>query len=227
MHLDTNQHARRLFAPLAGDYDRWSSLMSFGQDPRWRRAMVDGLGLTPGMRVLDVAAGTGLVTQLLEARGCDVICLDQSPQMLSGAKAKGFTSVLANAENLPFADQSFDTLTFTYLLRYVQRPSDCLPELARVVKPGGMVGMVEFGLPRGMWRPLWTFYTRIGLPTIGAAISPGWREVGEFLNPSIVQFHRTYPATELVRLWESAGLTSVRVKRMSVGGGLIMWGRRQ
>ena len=226
MKLDTNQHARRLFEPLASGYDRWSRVLSLGQDPRWRRTMVEGMGLAPGMRVLDVAAGTGLVARLLDARGCDVTCLDQSPEMLHGAAAKGFSSVLANAEVLPFDNESFDALTFTYLLRYVASPTDCLRELARVVRPGGMVGMVEFGLPGGLWRPLWTLYTRVGLPVIGTAISPGWREVGAFLNPSIIRFHQSYPPSALVTLWKSAGLSNVRIRRMSVGGGLIMWGRR-
>ena len=185
MSANVNQHAKRLFAPLARDYDRWSSLLSFGQDPRWRRAMVTGLELNPGMRVLDVAAGTGLVSALLQEQGCRVVSLDQSPEMLQRASSKGFAAILANAEALPFKDESFDALTFTYLLRYVSDTSGCLRELGRVVRRGGVVGMVEFGCPGGVWRPPWMMYTRVVLPLVGSAISPGWGEVGRFLGPSI------------------------------------------
>jgi demethylmenaquinone methyltransferase/2-methoxy-6-polyprenyl-1,4-benzoquinol methylase len=82
---------------------------------------------------------------------------------------------------LPFADGEFDALTFTYLLRYVDDVQATLRELARVVRPGGTIAMLEFGLPRGAWRPLWELYVRVGLPATGAVVSPGWREVGSFL----------------------------------------------
>jgi demethylmenaquinone methyltransferase/2-methoxy-6-polyprenyl-1,4-benzoquinol methylase len=226
MSEEINQQARRLFAPLGAGYDRWSRILSFGQDPRWRRAMIDGLQLPPGACVLDVAAGTGMVAELLRQRGCHVVALDQSREMLTGAARKGFASVLANAESLPFADETFDALTFTYLLRYVSAPADCLCELARVVRTGGGVGMVEFGVPAGFWHPLWRLYTGAALPAVGSAISPGWKDVGSFLGPSIAAFHRSYPGDSLAQLWESAGLTDVRMRRMSLGGGLVMWGRR-
>ncbi len=226
MTVESTQHARRLFAPLAGGYDRWSRVLSFGQDPRWRRTMVNGMGLKPGMMVLDVAAGTGLVSALLRERGCHVVSLDQSPEMLHGASSKGFAAILANAEALPFNGESFDALTFTYLLRYVSDTSACLRELARVVRPGGMVGMVEFGRPGGIWNPPWMIYTRMALPLVGSAISPGWGAVGRFLGPSIDNLHRSYPGDRMRSLWESAGLVDVRLRTMSLGGGMVMWGRR-
>lgn len=223
---ERNQEARLLFAPLANDYDRWSSVLSFGQDARWRRKLVGAVELPPGSRVLDVAAGTGMVSQLLQERGFDVIAVDQSPQMLARAATRGITTMLARAEQLPFPDCSFDALTFTYLLRYVDDPEQCMAELARVVRPGGIVGMVEFGVPQGVWKTLWMAYTRLVLPQVGAIISPGWRRVGEFLGPSIETFHREYPADLLIKLWESAGLEDVQVEGLSVGGGLVMRGRR-
>src|SRR3712207_1359413 len=79
------------------------------------------------------------------------------------------------AEDLPFEDAAFDALTFTYLLRYVD-PAPTLRELARVVRPGGTVAMLEFGLPRGVWRAAWELYARVGLPAAGRVISPGWHE---------------------------------------------------
>lgn len=221
-----NRYARDLFAPLSRDYDRWSRVLSLGQDPRWRRAMVEGMDLAPGALVADVATGTGLVAELVRARGCQVIAIDQSPQMLERAAARGFDTVHARAESLPFDDASFDGLTFTYLLRYVDDPLDCMRELARVLRPGGMIGMVEFGLPRGIWHPLWIAYTRVVLAGAGVLISPGWREVGSFLGPSISEFHRRYPGNALIDLWEDAGFRDVHRSEMSLGGGLIMWGRR-
>ena len=224
---DANRRAARLFAPLARDYDRWSLLLSLGQDRRWRRTMVAGLGLPPGSTVLDVAAGTGQVAQCLAERGYRVVALDQSPQMLRLAADRGFAAVLGRAESLPVGDAAFDGLTFTYLLRYVADPLACMRELARVVRPGGRLGMVEFGLPRGAWRPLWTTYTRVVLPAIGATISPGWRDVGWFLGPSITDFHRRFPGDALPQLWDAAGIDDVRLTRLSVGGGVVMWGRRR
>jgi demethylmenaquinone methyltransferase / 2-methoxy-6-polyprenyl-1,4-benzoquinol methylase len=222
-----NRFARELFAPIAEDYEIWSRALSFGQDPRWRRSMVDGLNLPPGSRVLDVAAGTGQVTRLLEEKGYTVVAVDQSPEMLAQALARGSTVVNGRAETLPFQDNTFDGLAFTYLLRYVDDPMACMAELARVVRPGGRMGMVEFGRPRGFWGPWWYAYTRLGLPLAGVLIAPGWSRVGLFLGGSIDAFHGRFPLPEMTRLWERAGLEDIRVSTPSLGGGLIMWGTRQ
>ncbi|MEE9271229.1 MAG: class I SAM-dependent methyltransferase [Candidatus Krumholzibacteria bacterium] len=219
-----NHDARHLFASIANDYERWARILSLGQDPRWRREMIAGLDLPQRSLVLDVAAGTGAITRLVEARGFDVIALDQSPEMLQAAKQRGATTVQARAESLPFPDESFDGLTFSYLLRYVTDPRSCMEELVRVVRPGGMIAMVEFGRPRRLWGPPWWFYTRVLLPAAGCLIGPGWRRVGSFLGPSIEDFHRRFPGHALVELWRSAGLTEVRARECSLGGSLLMWG---
>ena len=99
-------------------------------------------------------------------------------------------------------------------------------ELARVVRRGGTVAMLEFGVPSGMWRPLWELYVRVGLPGAGALVSPAWREVGRFLGPSIRGFYERYPLASIVALWHEAGLRDVHVRRLSVGGGVVVWGRR-
>jgi demethylmenaquinone methyltransferase/2-methoxy-6-polyprenyl-1,4-benzoquinol methylase len=221
-----NEQAQQLFVPIASNYDRWSAVLSFGQDPRWRSEMVKLLGLRPGARVLDVAAGTGLIGQLLRSDGHEVISLDISGEMIRGAHRRGIAAVLATAEALPFSDQSFDGLTFGYLMRYVTDPLETMRELARVVRPGGAIGMVEFGLPAGVWRPLWWLYTRVGLPAAGIVAGSGWTRVGRFLGPSIERFHRRYPPSTLTAVWESAGLTDIRVATRSLGGGLIMSARR-
>jgi demethylmenaquinone methyltransferase/2-methoxy-6-polyprenyl-1,4-benzoquinol methylase len=160
--------------------------------------------------------------------------IDQSPEMLAGAQARveaaglsdRITLVEGSAEQLPFPDGAFDALTFTYLIRYVEDPGATLAELARVVRPGGIVAALEFGLPRGVWRPLWELYVRVGLPVSGAVISHGWHEVGSFLGPSIRDLHERLPIRKQVELWRAAGIEDVRVRRLSLGGGYVTWGRR-
>ena len=224
--------ARELFAPLGPTYDRYARLLSFGQDPRWRRFLVSRIPAS-ATRVLDVASGTAAVAiELARAvPGRTVVGIDQSPEMLSAGRARIARAGLEDrielregrAESLPFADGEFDALTFTYLLRYVDDPLATMRELVRVVRPGGVVAMQEFGLPRGVWRPLWELYVRVGLPLAGALVSPGWREVGVFLGPSIRGFHQR---VSLEDLWREAGIADVRVHRLSVGGGVVAWGTR-
>ncbi|HKI23622.1 MAG TPA: class I SAM-dependent methyltransferase [Gaiellaceae bacterium] len=221
-----------LFAPLGPTYDRYAALLSFGQDPRWRRFLVSRMDVEPDARVLDVATGTAAVAiELVRRFGCRVVGLDQSGEMLAEARRRVDAAALSDrielvqgeAEQLTFDDASFDGLTFTYLLRYVTDPLATLRELARVVRPGGTIAMLEFGVPRGLVRPAWELWVRIGLPAAGMLISPGWREVGSFLGPSIREFHR---ANDLPVLWRSAGLEGVQSRRMSLGGGLVMWGHK-
>lgn len=229
------QHARELFAPLGPTYDRYARLLSFGRDPRWRAFLVSRVP-PEATRVLDVATGTAAVAiELVRAvPGRSVVGVDQSPEMLAAAGARvdragaGARIELreARAESLPFTDAEFDALTFTYLLRYVDDPRATLTELTRVVHPGGTVAMLEFGLPRGVWRPLWELYVRVGLPLAGAAVSPGWREVGRFLGPSIRDFYRRMPVADLLELWRAVGIADVQCRRLSVGGGIVVWGTR-
>ena len=218
--------AERIFTGIAGTYDRVAAVLSFGQDPRWRRALVDAIDARPTDRVLDVATGTGLVAEALVRRyGCRVVGLDQSADMLAIARTRDGVYddlVLARAERLPFPDASFDHLTFTYLLRYVDDPGAVMRELARVVKPGGRVAMLEFAVPRGAYFALWRLYTRLILPAAGRVVSAKWSEVGAFLGPSIERFYSRHPQSEIERYWRDAGLAGIRVRRMSVGGGVVM-----
>jgi demethylmenaquinone methyltransferase / 2-methoxy-6-polyprenyl-1,4-benzoquinol methylase len=222
--------ARTLFAPLGPTYDRYASLLSFGQDPRWRRFLVSRLEVGSQDTVLDVATGTGAVArELLNAKRCGVVGLDQSPEMLEEARRRlppTVTLMEGTAEQLPFPDASFDGLTFTYLLRYVPDPAATLCELARVVRPGATIAGLEFAVPHGIWRPPWELYVRVGLPAAGRLISPGWAQVGGFLGPSIREFYERYPEERLLDLWRAAGLVDVTAKRLSLGGGIVTWGRR-
>ena len=228
MLSERRRHARALFAPLGPTYDRVGAVLSFGQDPRWRRFLADRLPRDGG-RVLDVATGTGLVAQALLGRGFRVTGLDQSTEMLDRARERfGDRVVLVegSADELPFADASFDHLTFSYLLRYVDDPAATLVELARVVRPGGTIAMLEFGVPRGIWRAAWNVWVGVGLPVAGRLISPGWHEVGRFLGPSIRSFHETYPEPVLLASWRAAGVEDVRGRHLSLGGGVVVWGVR-
>lgn len=228
------RHAVELFRGLPDHYDRVGAVMSFGQDPRWRRALVDALDPQPGMRILDVATGTGMVAFAMAERGATVIGLDQSEAMLGGAQARlqrtpelagRLSFVLGEAEALPFADGEFDALSFTYLLRYVDDQAATMRELARVVKPGGRIGMVEFGVPGNpVLRALWRIHTRAGLPLIGRAVSREWYDVGVFLGPNIEQFHAATP--DLPAVWRTAGITDVRQRNMSFGAGVVVTGVR-
>ncbi len=217
---------QRIFTGIAASYDRVATILSLGQDPRWRRALVDAIEARPTDRVLDVATGTGMVAAALHARyGCSVVGVDQSADMLRVARTRDgvYESVVeGRAEELPFPDASFDHLTFTYLLRYVEDPAATLRELARVVKPGGRLAMVEFGLPGGLWRPLWWLYTRLGLPVAGRLVSARWSAVGAFLGPSIERFYHRHPLSAIERYWAEAGLVDVRTSRPSLGGGVVM-----
>jgi demethylmenaquinone methyltransferase/2-methoxy-6-polyprenyl-1,4-benzoquinol methylase len=225
------REALELFSGLPRRYDELSAALSFWQDPRWRRALVSAVAPRDGQRVLDVATGTGMVAAELLARAdCSVVGIDQSPQMLAAARARfahldpaRVELIEGEAERLPFDDASFDALTFTYLLRYVDDPAATVRELARVVRPGGRVASLEFGVPP--WPPAraaWRLYTAVGLPTLGRLASREWAQVGRFLGPSIRGFYERHPIDQLVSYWQQAGLEDVRVRRMSVGGGVVM-----
>lgn len=233
--------SRRLFAPLAGQYDRLAEILSMGQNRRWRTAMVEhitGPELNdPGALVLDVACGPARVTRaLVETSNAHVIGLDLSESMLragvNNIAAAGLQDrvglLLGRGEQLPFPDATFDALTFTYLLRYVTDPAATLAELARVVKPAGAIASLEFAVPGApWWRIAWWFYTRIVLPIAGWVTGgPAWFRVGRFLGPSISTHYRNYSVEWTVAEWRNAGIEDVGTRRMSLGGGLVMWGRR-
>jgi demethylmenaquinone methyltransferase/2-methoxy-6-polyprenyl-1,4-benzoquinol methylase len=237
--VERKSHAIELFAGLPERYDLLSSLLSFGQDPRWRRTMVEVVRAARGDRVLDVATGTGMVACELVARyGCTVTGLDQSESMLGRARAKlaadpalaeHIDLVAGEAERLPFDDGEFDALTFTYLLRYVDDPAATVAELARVVRPGGRLASLEFGVPP--WpaaRAAWRLYTGALLPAGGLLVGgrPWWR-AGRFLHASIPDLYRRLPLPAVLDLYRAAGLRDLRVRRLSLGGGIVVWGVRE
>jgi demethylmenaquinone methyltransferase / 2-methoxy-6-polyprenyl-1,4-benzoquinol methylase len=226
--------AAALFSGIAAQYSWAGAVMSFGQDPRWRRSMVSKLGAVPGSLVLDVAAGTGLVSRELAARRTvNVVSLDPSEAMLRAGlpanEAAGLGErirpVLGRAEALPFPDGTFDALTFTYLVRYVDDPAATLRELARVVRPGGAIASLEFHVPQQpVLRAGWYAYTRGVLPVLGSFVSPHWRRTGRFLGPSVSRLEERAPLPEQVRWWQEAGIRHVRSRELTLGAAVVLWG---
>jgi demethylmenaquinone methyltransferase/2-methoxy-6-polyprenyl-1,4-benzoquinol methylase len=199
--------------------------------------MVDHIVPASPSKVLDVASGTaGVALQLAARTPADVIGVDLTVGMLAQghrnvaeAGLNGRVQLVAGrAEQLPFPDASFDALTFTYLLRYVDDPQATLRELARVVKPGGAVASLEFFVPPStFWRAWWWLYTRLVLPA-GGWLTGGreWFAVGRFLGPNISGHYRKYPLQWTEDAWRQAGFVNVGARVMSLGGGLVMWGTR-
>ena len=175
--------AQSLFAPLGPTYDRYARVLSFGQDPRWRSFLVSRVEAAAGQTVLDVASGTGAVAiELARRYGCSVVGIDQSAEMLAAGRRRVASAGVADlvrlqegrAESLPFADQTFDAVTFTYLLRYVDDPGTTLRELSRVLRPGGTLASLEFFVPpNAAARAAWELYVRAGLPLAGRVVSAG------------------------------------------------------
>jgi len=236
---DRKAHARSLFAGIAGDYDRWAQLLSFGQDRRWHDLMIETLApaaARPEAVVADVATGTAAVAIALARRypGCRVVGIDQSPEMLAGGarrvEAAGLGErielVEGQAERLPLEAGSVDALTHTYLLRYVDDPPATVARMAEAIRPGGMMASLEFGVPGGAALPAWRLWTRAGLPLFGAPGGRAWIATGRFLGPSIERFWREHPLEEVLGWWAAAGMEGIRARRLSLGGGVIVWGTR-
>ena len=235
---DPNRLAQDLFDALPDRYDRLAELLSFGQNGRWRRAMVGHIVPSAPPVVLDVASGTaGVAIQLTQrSPGTRVVGVDLTFEMLRRGQrnvrdaglSRRVALTVGRGEQLPFPDATFDALTFTYLLRYVADPQATLQEMARVVKPGAAVASLEFHLPPNrFWAAWWWLYTRLVLPAAGWLTGGReWFEVGRFLGPSISGHYRRYPLAWHIEAWRKAGFVDVGVTVMSLGGGLVMWGTR-
>ena len=235
---DRNRFAQKLFTPLPRRYDRLAEILSLGQNGRWRSALIEKITPAAPSRVLDVASGTaGVAMQLAARTTCDVVGVDLTEAMLAQGRINVAESglddrihlVVGQAERLPCADEAFDAVMFTYLLRYVDDPAATLREIARVTRPGGVVASLDFfHPPNRFWRILWWLYTRLLLP-LGGLVTGGreWFGVGRFLGPNISEFYRRYPLSFVEDSWHRAGFEDVGVRVMSLGGGLVMWGTRR
>jgi demethylmenaquinone methyltransferase/2-methoxy-6-polyprenyl-1,4-benzoquinol methylase len=232
-----NQVAREVFAGLPPRYDRLAWLLSFGQDRRWRRAAVDRVAARQPGRVLDVATGpAGVALEVARRTGSTVAGIDLNEPMLRRGRdnvlAEGRTGqvVLAvgRAERLPFGDETFDAISFSYLLRYVDEPAAVIAEMSRCLRPGGTMASLEFFVPPAAgWRAAWRLYVSVVLPLAGGLTGGrAWWRVGRFLSTSIPAHYRRYPLAWHVRAWEEAGLHDIHSRPMSLGGGLVMWGTK-
>jgi demethylmenaquinone methyltransferase/2-methoxy-6-polyprenyl-1,4-benzoquinol methylase len=223
--------ARALFDSIAARYERPANVLSLGQYGRWRRALVRALPLRPGALVLDVATGTGLVARDIErAHRAYVVGLDQSDEMLRAARANGGARSLAgaDADALPFADATFDAVVFSYLLRYVKDPAHTVAELARTLKPGGVLASQEFGVPQNAALAAgWRAWAAGAMPFVARAFGPAWRETGEFLPRSIAAWEDAWPVERQVQAWRAAGIEDVRTKRMLFGTAVLVAGRKR
>jgi demethylmenaquinone methyltransferase / 2-methoxy-6-polyprenyl-1,4-benzoquinol methylase len=220
---------RRVFTPVAPDYDRPALVLSLFQYRAWHRFLLSRLSLPPNARVLDMATGTGaLALDLLERPGVEVIGGDITRAMLKRAldRAAGLKLVECSAEAPPFHDESFDAITFAYLLRYVEDVPGTISALGRLLKPGGVMASLDFGVPRGAWYPLWRIYTDAVLPVGGRMFSRDWQEVGAFLGPNIRDFNRRWPTSKLKSAWRDAGFSDLSSRDLTLGGATVIWGKR-
>ncbi len=232
-----NRAARHLFTPLPARYDRLEAALSLGQNDRWRREMVTHVAAEHPATTLDVATGTaGVAIEIARRTDADVTGVDLTPAMLRQGQdaiaSANLTArcrlVAAQAEALPFPDATFDALTFTYLLRYVADPAATLRELVRVIRPGAPIASLEFYVPPNIvWHGAWWAYTRAALPLLGyAGGGRPWFDVGRFLGPNISAHYRRWPLAKTLDAWKAAGCEDVTAKVMSLGGGVVVWGRK-
>jgi len=204
-----------MFDEVAPRYDRTNTILSMGNDRRWRRHAVRALQLVPGQRVLDVAAGTAVSTKALAATGAWAVATDFSVGMLAAART-GTTlpRVAGDAMRLPFADESFDAVTISFGLRNVADPAAALREFARVVRPGGQLLVCEFSRPRPTpirWGYGW--YLRTVLPMLARRVSSN-PEAYTYLQETI----DAWPdQPSLARMIARSGWTEVVWKNMTFG----------
>lgn len=215
---------RGMFGTIAPRYDFLNHLLSLQIDRLWRRRVVARARAGQGQRVFDACTGTGDLAFALARSGCEVVGGDFTPQMLvraegkrreRGSRAGRVRFLLADAMNLPFADGEFDAATVAFGIRNVEDVVGGLRELARIVKPGGRVLVLEFSRPPGaIFRSLYLFYFRRLLPRVGAWFARRGGEAYRYLPDSVMGFP---DPEELATLMRRAGLEEVRFERLTRG----------
>mgnify|MGYP005857207717 CR=1 FL=1 len=226
---DKPRYVNRMFARIAERYDLMNVLMTFGQDQRWRRALLDACDLPPRGRLLDVGAGTGEIARQAAQRfpGAEVVAVDFTLEMMAVARAKRqrrpIPYVQGDTLALPFASHSFDAVVSGFLLRNVADRMAALREQARVVRPGGRVVCLETAPPQNvLMEPLFRLYFFGLIPRVGALVS-GDAEAYAYLPHSTVDFPA--PAA-LQREMELAGLHNVMYRTFMFGAVAIHWGEK-
>jgi demethylmenaquinone methyltransferase/2-methoxy-6-polyprenyl-1,4-benzoquinol methylase len=207
-----------MFDGVARRYDVTNTVLSMGQDRRWRRHTRQVLQLQPGQRVLDLAAGTGVSTAELRLSGAYAVACDFSLGMLRAGRAhkdrRGLPFVAGDALHLPFADDAFDAATISFGLRNVADVPRALREVARVVRPGGRLVICEFSRPTlRPFRFVYINYLMRALPWIARRVSSN-PDAYVYLAESI----RSWPSQEdLARLIAAAGWTDIRFRNLTGG----------
>jgi demethylmenaquinone methyltransferase/2-methoxy-6-polyprenyl-1,4-benzoquinol methylase len=210
----------QMFDGVARRYDVTNTVLSFGQDRRWRRRTRQCLQLERGERVLDLAAGTGVSTVDLTRAGVDAVACDFSLGMLRAGRAhkrrRRIPYVAGDATQLPFADGSFDAAVISFGLRNVSDVPLALREMARVVRPGGRLVICEFSRPTFRpFRVLYLNYLMRALPWVARRVSSN-SDAYVYLAESI----RAWPAQdELAATVDANGWTSVRHRNLT--GGIV------
>lgn len=181
-----------MFDEIPQRYDLMNDVLTVGITRLWRVSTVKSIAPRKGMRILDLAAGTGTSSAALAAHGADVVAADFSNGMLDVGRTRHAGNdriefVWADATELPFADNSFDAATISFGLRNVDRPKVALAEMLRVTKPGGRVVICEFSTPAAAIRGPYTWYSRQVLPRVAGLIT-GSKGAYEYLNETIEQW---------------------------------------
>ncbi|HET9624663.1 MAG TPA: bifunctional demethylmenaquinone methyltransferase/2-methoxy-6-polyprenyl-1,4-benzoquinol methylase UbiE [Kofleriaceae bacterium] len=212
-----------MFDKIAARYDAMNRVLSFGLDRGWRKRTVRALALGATPRVLDLATGTGDLAIDIARRHPDahVVGLDPSREMLAVAEHKvgkrqladRVTLIRGDAQSLPYGDGEMDAATIAFGIRNVPDRPKALREMARVVKPGGRIAILELGEPRrGVMAAAARFHTHHVVPRLGALLS-GAREY-RYLQRSIAAFP---PSEEFARVMEGAGLHVLEVVPLTFG----------
>jgi ubiquinone/menaquinone biosynthesis methyltransferase len=204
------RYVRQLFATIADRYDLITRLLSYGQDARWKRRLVQSAAVKRGERALDLACGTGDIAMAVAARGATTVGLDITHRMVELGKARSTAVrfVTGDMTNLPFGSQQFDLVTTGYGLRNVPDLDAALDEIARVLKPGGRMLSLDFNRPHNpVVRGAYLAY----LTVVGAAL--GWilhrdPDTYRYIPASI----RRYPgAAGVATTMRARGFANVRV----------------
>ena len=222
----TTERVRSIFSSIAGRYDTFNRLASLGIDQGWRRALVKACALTPSSQVLDLCAGTGDVSLAIARQAGPglIVVTDFTPEMLDIAreKAEGYSGPTelrfehADAQELPFADESFDCVTVAFGVRNLPERERNFTEVRRVLKPGGRYVILEFSRPPfAPWRGAYHVYLRHAIPFIGGLLTKE-RQGFVYLNDSI----RRFPAQEeLAAELRQAGFSAISWRDLS--GGIV------